>query len=91
MKRLAIHVETNETINIDGETKKIKPHIHIEEDELLEFVKNRSRKWFDDEGEWENVNALNILSVSLESIQERPETESVEDLIGISDIQENAG
>ena len=84
MKRLAIHVETNQTITIDGNEKTIKPRIMIDESELLEFVKNRSMKYYGDEDDWEDVNSVNILSVEIQ-VETPNEINEISDILGITD------
>ena len=63
MQMLEIHVETDETVQIGGEIKTVKPFIFISANELLEIVKARSRNY--DEGEWESTGKLNLLEAKI--------------------------
>ena len=87
-QRIAIHYETDKTVVVHGKEVSIKPHAFIEADELLDFLKERNRRYDDDEGRLKDVSSIKILSVKIEVLEERS-LDSLEDFLGITDYDED--
>ena len=84
-KRIGIYVETNMSIKIDGKERTIKADIFVNENDILEFVKNREKNSLENSDDWQKINEIRILSVKIERRVPVTAPQDIDDIIGWRD------